>query len=237
MISIGIVEDNNNDYELLNSYLAKYSEDKEKFVIKRFSCASEFYNAYKKDMFDLLFLDVELGDSNGVDIARKIREADDEVLLIFVTNLSSYVYNGYEVDAIDYILKPVRYESLALRMNKTLPKIKNKNKLGDFIVEYIGIIKKISLNELYYIEVSGHTLVYHLENETISVRDSLKRIESELIYKHFMRCNNYTLVNLDKVEKIDKQSIIIKGDSIPISRPKKKNFVDSYMDFLLKGDN
>lgn len=76
-----------------------------------------------------------------------------------------------------------------------------------------------------------------MENETISVRDSLKRIESELIYKHFMRCNNYTLVNLDKVEKIDKQSIIIKGDSIPISRPKKKNFVDSYMDFLLKGDN
>jgi len=159
MIKIAIVEDNDNHAEILKSYIERYGDEhNEQFVIERFNNGMQFISEYSAT-FDIVFMDIEMPVFDGISTARKLREFDDDVCLIFVTNLAKYALVGYEVSAMDYIVKPVKYFNFAMKLEKAV-KLRRSKHTGWLMLKIDESVKKISFNEILFVEVFGQCCHY-----------------------------------------------------------------------------
>ena len=123
VVHVAIVEDEQIHQDTLKNYLQRYeSENGVSFHIDVFANPILLLENYKP-VYDLIFMDIQMPDINGMDTARRLRAMDQNVLLIFVTSLAQYAIEGYEVAAVDYILKPVQYFSFAMRLTRAIWRI------------------------------------------------------------------------------------------------------------------
>lgn len=182
---LAIIEDSDEDLKLLTDNLDRYKEEyKTDFAILSYKNINSFLEAYSMQ-FDILFIDIDLGTtSNGLDLAREIRKKDEDVVIIFVTNLSKFALKGYEVDALDYMLKPIRYTSFVSRIQKAL-RVIDSRPTENILVNVFSGMKKIPLNSLLYVEVIGHSIKCHLINEVVEGKGTLKEIEKKIDNKSF----------------------------------------------------
>ena len=112
MLRCAIVEDSPRELEHLKECLARYSAERDiPLETTAFGDAASFLEHYRAD-YDIVFMDIELPGINGMEAAHRLREIDRQVILIFVTNMAQFAVKGYEVDALDYIIKPAQYLSL-----------------------------------------------------------------------------------------------------------------------------
>ena len=232
MLRAALVEDSQEDAGKILLYLKQFGEKQRiTFQTDHFFSAELFLDRYRP-VYDIVFMDIELPGSNGMDAARKLRRIDPAVTLIFITNLSAFAVNGYEVDALDYMLKPVTYPMFQLKMQKAVRHIE-KDGSGSLSIALKGQqIVRIPLTDLLYIEVRGHYLLYHTETSVYEARGSLREMEEKLISHHFLRCNNCYLVNLRHIRSVEDNVVIVGEDRLPISRPKKKSFLDGVTEYL-----
>lgn len=232
MLRAALVEDSQEDAGKILLYLKQFGEKQRiTFQTDHFFSAELFLDRYRP-VYDIVFMDIELPGSNGMDAARKLRRIDPAVTLIFITNLSAFAVNGYEVDALDYMLKPVTYPMFQLKMQKAVRHIE-KDGSGSLSIALKGQqIVRIPLTDLLYIEVRGHYLLYHTETSVYEARGSLRELEEKLISHHFLRCNNCYLVNLRHIRSVEDNVVIVGEDRLPISRPKKKSFLDGLTEYL-----
>ncbi len=230
---VAVIEDSQEDHDILTGYLAKYEEEfHTTFEISSYSNIDSFLTAYSLQ-FDILFIDIDFGlGSNGMDLAKEIRKRDKDVVIIFATNLSKFALKGYEVDALDYMLKPLRYPSLVSRLQKAIRIIDSRPKDGIVVTSSNGI-RKIALNSILYVEILGHSLKFHLLNEIVESKGTLKDVEQQLNSASFSRCNYCYLVNLRYVDAIEKYECLINGERLQISHPRKKKFVEDLMAYLM----
>lgn len=232
-VIIGILEDNKDDLLNLKDILNLYSKEKEVvFDIFEYNNANDFLKSYECN-FDIILLDIELGTSSRIDVAKAIRKIDEKVIIIFQTDFAKYALNGYEVHALDFMVKPIKYPSFSLKMDKALFEIKNRCE-GNFVIPTSNGIRKIDIYRVLYIEVFGHDLKFHLVDEVIDGRGSLKQMEKMLAKYNFLRCNNCFLVNAARIKGIEKYECIVGNDRIQISHPKKKSFTEAFMKYLMK---
>ncbi len=233
-INIAIVEDSAEDLTNCLSLLEKYSKEKNAtFNIQTFESGDAFLMRFKSQ-YDFIILDINLSAMNGIDVARKIREKDEEVIIMFSTNLAKYATKGYEVDAIDFVLKPLTYASFYLRLERVMKKI---NKKQDFflVVPYEGGFNKVNINSVFYIEVIAHDIIFHMEDgNDITTSGTLKKFEEQLKNHWFIRCNSCYLVNARKIKRVEKLVInLVNDEAIAISHPKKKSFMESFKQYVL----
>lgn len=235
MINIAIVEDKLEESNRLKNHLLKYEEEKLiKFLITVYNDAETFLKVDSKK-YDLVFFDIELGEINGIDAAFEVREKNNSVQIIFVTNMSNYAIQGYKVDAIDYILKPIEYHNLISPLERALNLI-NDSEVELIISQPNGFIK-VSSKDIIYVEVRDHRLTYHTKNEAIKTFGSLKAVELSLTKQHFMRCNSCYLVNPQYIHSVEGNNVVMKnGDELKISRPRKKNFMLELATWIGKGN-
>lgn len=236
MVKIAIVEDTAIESDLLVKYLEFYeNEYKESFHITRYNNATMFLDNLNQG-FDIVFFDIALPTINGIEAAKKLRKVDKNIVIVFVTNMAQFALKGYEVDALDYILKPVTYQKLVFKLHKAV-KIAKSNRKFDLVVSYGGGVVRISTDELIYIEVLGHTLTYHLINDKLKAKGTLRELEKELKKQNFMRCNNPYLVNPKFIKSIDGFDLhLLNGDILKISQPRKKNFMKELAKWLGQGN-
>lgn len=206
---LAIIEDSDEDLKLLTDNLDRYKEEYKLILLSSsYKNINSFLEAYSMQ-FDILFIDIDLGTtSNGLDLAREIRKKDEDVVIIFVTNLSKFALKGYEVDALDYMLKPIRYTSFVSRIQKAL-RVIDSRPTENILVNVFSGMKKIPLNSLLYVEVIGHSIKCHLINEVVEGKGTLKEIEKKIDNKSFSRCNYCYLVNLRYVEGVEKYECLI----------------------------
>lgn len=180
---------------------------------------------------DILFLDVELPGTSGMEAARQLRNRGYEGALVFVTNMAQYAVQGYEVDALDFLVKPVNPFAFTVKMNRILRRVRNR--AGHTIcLNLADGIRKLDVRQIYYLETFDHTLHYHTEQGTFSLRGSLSAAEKTLGPWHFARCNQCYLVNLRHVNGVTGNQVLVGEHALEISRRCRAAFlaaVTAYM--------
>lgn len=234
-INIAVVEDSTDDLNNCLALLDRYSKEKKiQFDIQTFASGDAFLMRFKSQ-YDFIILDINLSALNGIDVARNIREKDEEVIIMFATNLAKYATSGYEVDAIDFVLKPLSYASFYLRLERVMKKLSKKDNYF-IVVPYDGGFNKVSINDVLYVEVISHDIIFHLvDGKEITTSGTLKKYEEQLKEHWFIRCNSCYLVNARKIKRVEKLDIqLINDESIAISHPKKKGFMASFKKYIME---
>ena len=230
MYNIAIVEDDKNWSEQLEKYVKKYeAESGLNFTVSSFSDGLDILSDYKP-VYDIIFFDIEMAHSNGIDVATKIRDIDGSVIIIFVTNMAQYALKGYTVNAMDFIVKPAKYYDIAYRLEKAV-KILERTKKKEIILTFEREVRKINVSDIYYIEVKKTHLIYHTSDGEIEVRDTLQNAEKKIDSINFVKCNSGFLVNLHYVTKISGSEVCVAGDWLLISRKRRTGFIDSVTTF------
>ena len=228
--SIAIVEDSREEAETLLAYFARYGTEKGvAFKTAHFTSGEEFLSKYRP-VYDLVFMDIGLPKLNGMEAAARLRELDRAVTLIFVTNMAQFAVKGYEVDAFDFVVKPVSYANFALKLQRALNKLERRRDT-EVLITLSDSIFRIPASRIKYVEISGHKMVYHTTEGELSAYGNLKEAEAAL-GGQFVRCNNCYLVNLNYVQAVRGYTALVDGDELQISRPRRKVFVQAINDFL-----
>jgi DNA-binding LytR/AlgR family response regulator len=154
---------------------------------------------------------------------------------MFATNLAKYATNGYEVDAIDFVLKPLTYASFYLRLERVFKKLRKKE--DHFVViQSAGSVYKVNVKDILYVEVIAHDVIFHMLNgDNIMTTGTLKKYEEELMKYWFIRCNSCYLVNAHLIKRVDKLDIVlINSEVVAISHPKKKSFMEKFKKYIMQ---
>ena len=226
MKRIAIIDDDEKIRNLLREYLSRYEEShNEQFQIKTFSFPELFLTDYKPE-YDIVFMDIDMPGMDGLKASRRLRELDERVVLIFVTNLAQYAIKGYEVAATDFVVKPVKYEMFETKLTRAFRFIPDDNRPSLLLRTENGIVS-IEMEDVQFVEVQGHNVYYHTMKDTYKIRGTLKESASELDESTFFMCDKCYIVNLGYVESVNGNTVIVAGKAINVSRPKKKMFMDA----------
>lgn len=225
MINFAIVEDEDQEANALMDCMGRYERENDvSFAIDRYRDAVSFLENNKN--YDVVFMDIMLPNMNGMEAAARMRKMDTTTVLIFVTNMAQFAVKSYEVDAFDYILKPVTYERVTFKLNKILNAMK-ANRSTSITVRSDGGYVRFDSSSIYYIEISGHKLIYVTDKGSYSENGTLKVLEEKLKEQQFMRCNSCYLVNPEHISSVKGLSVVMRnGDELKISQPKKKAFMN-----------
>ena len=236
MIRIAIVEDEKTSSDLIEDYLATFGKKEgEEFSVKVFRDAVSFLENYKPE-FDLVFMDIMMPAIDGMRAAHKLREMDNFVLLIFITNMGDYAVKGYDVGAIAFIKKPVSYADFEGKLRRAVFTIKSRDDKY-LIVSSGGNRYRVMIRDLIYIEVSGHVCTYHTSEGDIEGRNTLSALAKELEKFDFMACSSCYLINPIYIKRINVHTVNVGGIELEISRLKKKTFLLQFNEWLAKGGN
>lgn len=232
-VKVAVIEDNDDAFFAVKSCLETYSKNSSyKFNTTRFVYSESFLENYKP-VFDIVIMDIMLPGMNGIDAAGKLRQLDPKVVLIFVTNMSQYAIKGYEVDALDYILKPINYHSFAMRIEKALRRIDKPAEGKMLRVRAENGVRLTEVSEIYLIDILRHYITVHTHTEKIRSYGILDEIEKQLP-DHFIRCSACAIVNLKCVEGVYGDDIRLKnGVKVHIGRTKKKGFMTAFSKYVI----
>lgn len=231
MLNIAIVEDEEEEKNKLLSFIKKYQEEK-KITINcdYFENANKFIYPYKGS-YDVVLMDIEMPGINGLDASIELRKRDNNIFIVFVTNMRQFASQGYQVDAVDFIIKPITYYGLSSTIDKIL-RIKSKRIDKKITLKNNDGLRIINISDIVYIEVKHHKLFIHTQNEIIETWNSLNKIEEEIPSSLFARCNIAYLVNLNYVKGIQGDDVLLPNESLKISRSKKKEFIENLTKFI-----
>lgn len=234
MFNIAIVEDDCSATDLLQSYLEKYGKDNDvQFNIFKFGKALTFLTNYTGN-YDVVFMDIELPDLNGMEAAKRLREVDKNVALVFVTNLAQFAVEGYEVNAFDFIVKPVNYAVFSLKLKRVLDRAK-VNRGVKLLISVDDATMPISSDDIKYLEIISHNIIFHTVHGDYRSYGTLKKIEKQLEGANFMRCNSCYLVNFRYVTAVKGFNVFIGDDCLQISHPRKQAFLRALNDYFGEG--
>ncbi len=231
MIRIAIVEDEAAYRRQLQQFVEQYSQESgQEFEISLFSDGIEIVESYHVQ-YDVILLDVEMKYMDGMTAAQEIRKVDPEVVIIFITNMAQYAIRGYSVDALDYVLKPVSYFAFSQRLNRAIARM-GKRTRQYMTIAIRGGAQKIPVDDIYYIESQGHTLIFYTKQGQHNTSGTMKELEEKLTGLNFCRCNKGYLVNLTHVDGVQNGCALVNGQALPISRGKKNEFMEALTDYL-----
>lgn len=231
MLRAAIVEDDEKTALQLQGHLEQFGKENGISVhVGCFSNGTKLTGEYHH-VWDLLLLDVDMPVMDGIETARFIRQVDSRVIIIFITNLAQYAIKGYEVDALDYVLKPVSYYALAMRLKKALRVLRSSSEKS-LMLKWDGSMVRVPLSDIYYIEIYSHSLLYHTADEDIKTTgayNTLTQLERELEECGFVRCHNCYLVNLRYTDGIGRSTLKVFGTELPISRGRRRHVMEKLM--------
>ena len=231
MIRVAIVEDEAAVREQLAGYVQRCTRQYGTlFEVTMFTDGLEILEEYRP-VYDIIFLDVEMPQLDGMETARRIRAMDSEVQLIFITNMAQYAIRGYSVGALDYVLKPVPYFAFSQQLLKAVARLEKRAK-HYLTVPVEGGLRRLDTASIYYLESEGHRVHFYTDEGDFSAPGALKAFEEKLADCPFARCNSGYLVNLAQVRELRQSTVQVGPCELQVSRPKRKAFLAALTDYI-----
>ena len=233
-MKIGIVDDSLESREQIRGFLMQYAkENGETIETVVAEDGIHFVSDYRGDC-DVLFLDVEMPMMDGITTAKKIREVDSTVSIVFLTNYSQYAINGYEVNAIDYVMKPITYFVFCQKLKKALA-FSGKIGTGEIIVRNETSIVRLPIRHILYLESERNYILYHTASDVYRERMTMHVAAEQFEKKNFIMCNSGCMVNAAYVKKVVGNDVFVGEDVLQLSRGRKKEFMERYINYLSRG--
>ncbi len=224
-ISCLIIDDESIAREIIATHLAKISSIK---VLASCTNAMEAFNYISNYNIDLVFLDINMPEISGISFAKSINK---DIKIIFTTAYRDYAVEGFELQAVDYLLKPISFERLLKAVNtyfkvysKPHIEITTANSDNNFMfVRSDRVMVKIDFNDIIYIESYSDYIKIHLANKTIVTRETISAIEAKLPKDTFIRIHRSYIISITTIESFTNEQITIVDKSLPISRSYKQH--------------
>lgn len=226
MITIALVDDDDADARVTASMIDRYFDgDASRYAVTRFADGDSLLRDYKAS-FDLMFLDVEMPGTDGVTVARRLRVVDDQTVLVFTTKMAQYAVEGYDVDAIGYLLKPLNYYAFSIKMRKAEDIVARRRSVTVPLTVGSETVFVLSA-DIRYVEVLDHALLYHTGEGIRKVWASLKDAAETLEPVGFVPVSRYCLVNLEWVRAVHGDDVDVDGERVRVSRSRRKSLMQA----------
>ena len=195
------------------------------YDIDTFSGGSSLYEAFLKNPFDLVFLDIEMPGIDGITLAKRLRAVSENVQIVFLTSHIEYALEGYEVNALRYLVKPVDMNKLSEVLKYIQDK---KNNSRQIMIKQEGEDIVIDISDIIYMESMDKNIRIVTSKSEYITRYNISDYEEELKNSSFLRIHRGYLISLSKVKKIVKNDVVMDGDiSLPVSRSNIKTLKDA----------
>lgn len=207
---------------LLNAHQVSYA-------ISCYTGSSEFLKALIA--YDLIFLDIQMPGFDGMETAKQLRERLPDAVLIFVTVLKDYMPQAFQMEAFDYLIKPIEDAHLSLTLDRALKRLKRK-KEPHLFVQTLNQCRSIAFSSIFYCEVINRKLYLHTEDGVIEYYGKMETLEKQLDSR-FFRCHRSYLVNLDCLKAYSEGQILLQDENrIPVSRLRHKEFMNAMLQYM-----
>lgn len=227
-ISCLIVDDEAIARDIIATHLSKINNI---HIVASCANAMEAFNVINNNDIDLVFLDINMPEISGISFAKSINK---NIKIIFTTAYRDYAVEGFELQAVDYLMKPISFERLLKAVNtyfevysKTNDNTTEVTEINNFMfVRADRRMIKVDFNAIIYIESYSDYIKIHLANETIVTRETISAIEAKLPSKQFIRIHRSYIIALAQITSFTNEHVVIKGQALTISRSYKKEVLD-----------
>lgn len=233
MIRITVLEDDPAQAETLFRFLHTYETDHTgvEFSIRSYDRGVQLLEEYDCDA-DVVMLDIQVPDMLGMEVARRVRQMDQRVLIVFVTSFSRYAIEGYSVHAFDYMLKPLSYAPFCAKLERIVRAVAHSGAGPSILLKTKQGQLRLSTADILYAEVVDHDVSIHTGRDgVIRQWGSLAKLEAQLDPGQFVRCNSCYLVNLQHVTEIRGDQAVVEGRELAISKPRRKAFLQAFAQY------
>lgn len=233
MLRIALVDDNPEDIARTRGYLERYQDEKQvRMQVSSFLSSLDFIEEYGKgDGYDVIFLDVEMPGMDGMETAREVRGMDEAAGIIFITNMAQYAIRGYEVNAIDFMVKPIGYYNFSDKLEKAAGYARRRAG-RELLLRVEDGIRRLPASDVWYVEKDKNYLVYHTAKGEFRVRGTMQEAREKLGECSFAECTAGCLANLQYVERIGRDTVLLNQAELPVSRRLKRDFVQAFVDYV-----
>lgn len=233
---IAIIDDEQDQRDTLRAYLAQFSEESSsKFDVDEYPSGDALLADYHL-IYDIILFDVDMPGTNGIDTAREIRKLDDSVTILFITNMAQYAINAFEVEAADYIIKPIKYYDFAMKFRRAMKRAVRRSS-REFTLDTVDGTRRVRVPDIVYVEALDHYLTYRVKTgpaqlSGIEVRGTIGEHYALLKPYGFCQVHKSFLVSLPHVEVIRTAEVMVNGVAVPIGRRYKKDLMEQYLQFM-----
>lgn len=195
-----------------------------------FRDGAEILNNYQP-IYDIILFDIEMPKVNGMDAAEQIRNMDTEVVMMFITNMAQYAIRGYSVGALDFVMKPISYYTFSMRLTRAVKRVQKRGN-EQILLNLPDRVKKLGVRQIFYVEVQNRMLHYYTDEGEFVLRGTMQGAEKMLAPYHFVRCNYWYAVNLMHVTEVRKDTVLVAGHELEISRRNKTAFLTALTEYM-----
>ena len=229
---ICLVDDDSTQLEYLKLIIEKWANksDIDTHINYYHSAEEMLFENNESYPFDMIILDIQMGKINGIELAKRIRKTDKKVTIAFVSGMADYVFEGYEVQAVRYLLKPIQADKVNELLDHFVAHKSKERKY--FILSVFGEKKKIYYDDIVYFEARGHYVVFHLETNTYEYKYNISDICNELPVSDFIRTHRSYVVNIKYIERVTKSDCqLINNLNVPLSRNSYKDVNEKFIQY------